>query len=410
MRRLILLALFLATVGVGSVAVRAAVDSTLTVSLLTCSPGEETYELYGHTALLVRSDSARLRMPGFRGTYREVVFNYGTFSFEQPHFVWRFVLGQTDYMLSPCRLEDFLYSYYERGSWVQEQLLNLSTAEANMLADSLMWYSQPDHSVYRYSIFRNNCTTKARDIVEHCIRGRVIYPARPRRNTFRSIIHEFTHGHEWADVGNDLLLGADVDTLLTERDEMFAPLYMMHYADSAMILTGYDSYRPLVRTSTTLLEGRPEKRREVLLQMSSFPVSPRVCAWLLFGLCLAMTAVEWHRRRVCWQLDLALMALQGLTGVLLMFMALCSEHPGVATNWQLMLYHPVPLLCLYTVVRTERRGQLSGYHYFALLMVVAFMAMASFLPQDFPDITLPLALTLLSRPVSNIVVNRARKA
>ena len=286
--------------------------------------------------------------------------------------------------------------------------LNLTPAEASRLADSLVWYAQPEHNTYRYNIFRNNCTTKARDIVEHCIGGRVVYPARPRRNTFRSIIHEFTRDHDWAEAGDDLLLGADVDTLLNERDEMFSPIYMMRYADSAMIHTGYDSYRPLVSSSTRLLEPQPEKRSEMVRQMGSFPLSPCACAWLLFGLCAVMAVAEWRCRRVCWQADLLLMTLQGVVGVLLAFMALCSEHPGVATNWQVLLYNPLPLVCLWPVIRAERRGQFSVYHWFALAMLLSFMAASLVLPQDFPDFTMPLALTLLSRPVSNIIVCRVK--
>ena len=34
-------------------------DSTLRVSLLTCSPGSATYELYGHTAIRARSERDR---------------------------------------------------------------------------------------------------------------------------------------------------------------------------------------------------------------------------------------------------------------------------------------------------------------------------------------------------------------
>jgi hypothetical protein len=51
------------------------------VSLLTCEPGEETYEQYGHTAIRYEDSS--------RGM--DVVFNYGMFSFNAPHFVWRFI-------------------------------------------------------------------------------------------------------------------------------------------------------------------------------------------------------------------------------------------------------------------------------------------------------------------------------
>ena len=43
------------------------------------------------------------------------------------------------------------------------------------------------------------------------------------------------------------------------------------------------------------------------------------------------------------------------------------------------------------------------------LLLVAFLLLSFVIPQHFSSITMPLALTLLSRPVSNIVVNRAQR-
>lgn len=405
MRRIVILIALMAALVSPKVSAAARVDSTLTVSLLTCSPGEETYELYGHTAILVRARNDSLR----------VVYNYGVFSFDQPHFIWRFVLGQTDYMVMPCPLSIFLKSYTDRGSWVEEQRLNLTVAEANLLADSLAWYSRRENCVYRYDIFRSNCTTKARDIIEHCIRGRVIYPVRPRRNTFRTILHECTGSrkggvyapasiHPWADAGNDFLLGADVDTLITERDEMFAPLYMMNYADSAMILSGYDAYRPLVSTRVTLLEANDQRRQKVIDAQPAIPVKPGHIAWAGLVFCLLVAAYEWRCRRVIWQTEAIILTLQGIIGLLLTFMALFSEHPGVASNWLVVPFNPLPLLFLVPVVISERRQRLHPYHYFAAVVLVFFVIAFYVVPQDFPALILPLALSLLSRSISNIAI------
>ena len=91
MRKLILTIFF----GLSVLVAPAAVDSTLVrdhsdsirVSLVTCSPGTEVYEVYGHTALRVEIPSLGV----------DVAVNYGLFSFEAPNFVWRFIKG-----VSPC--------------------------------------------------------------------------------------------------------------------------------------------------------------------------------------------------------------------------------------------------------------------------------------------------------------------
>ena len=61
-------------------------NDSVFVSILTCAPGREAYDLYGHTALRIcdmRQDFDR-------------VYNYGIYNFSQPNFTWRFILGETD--------------------------------------------------------------------------------------------------------------------------------------------------------------------------------------------------------------------------------------------------------------------------------------------------------------------------
>ena len=97
-----------------------ATADSLEVSLLTCSPGKASYELYGHTALRVRD----LRDGS------DWVFNYGMFDFHAPHFVWRFVLGQTDYYLGAVPFQRFVQSYLRQGRGIEAQVLALRPDEA----------------------------------------------------------------------------------------------------------------------------------------------------------------------------------------------------------------------------------------------------------------------------------------
>ncbi|MBQ1177849.1 MAG: DUF4105 domain-containing protein, partial [Bacteroidaceae bacterium] len=93
----------------------AAVDSTLVrdhsdsirVSLVTCSPGTAVYEVYGHTALRVEIPSQGV----------DAAVNYGLFSFEAPNFVWRFIKGETDYVVGIIGYPIFEreYTHYSSG-------------------------------------------------------------------------------------------------------------------------------------------------------------------------------------------------------------------------------------------------------------------------------------------------------
>ena len=369
------------------------VDSALTISLLTCSPGNQVYELYGHTALRVLSPNTGL----------DKVYNYGAFDFNAPHFLWRFILGDCDYMLYPSPMDFFIDEYRRRGSEVVEQVLNLTPYEAAFIADSLERKSLPENRVYHYNIFRDNCTTMARDLIEGCLNGVMIYPVHRPRNSFRSILYQFTGEHLWAREGNDLLLGADVDTLIHERDEMFSPIYLMNYMDSAVYHAGIHRYKPIVRERRVIVPGNPALLKATAEGGSLLP-SPAVCGWGLLVLGLLLALWEWHRRRILWPVDVVLMTLQGLAGLLLVFMALFSQHPGLSSNWQVWVLNPVPLFFIYSVAKADIRRQSCIYHTLAAGILGLFVVLYAFLPQHFSQLILPLALLLLSRALVHLAV------
>ena len=172
------------------------------VSLLTCTPGNLVYELYGHTAIRVREVGAR---------QSDWVFNYGTFSFNQPHFMWRFMLGETDYELGVVPYYLFYESYVREGRGIDEQVLNLTPAEAKKLVDALSKNLEPENATYRYNFFYDNCVTRALRVIEQSIDGQVIWPKADANKSLRDMVHEFSEPSPWNKFGQDLLLGAEVD-------------------------------------------------------------------------------------------------------------------------------------------------------------------------------------------------------
>ncbi|MBQ2127790.1 MAG: DUF4105 domain-containing protein, partial [Prevotella sp.] len=149
-------------------AVTAYYDS-VEVSLLTCQPHEEIYSLYGHTALRYHDLKRN----------EDWAFNYGIFNFHAPHFVLRFVFGLTDYELGVIPTDIFKQEYRRFGSQVTEQVLNLTNEEKHAIHKALYENYRPENRVYRYNYFYDNCTTRARDMVERNINGQVRYQDNP---------------------------------------------------------------------------------------------------------------------------------------------------------------------------------------------------------------------------------------
>ena len=124
-------------------------------SVLTAWPGEDVYARWGHTAIRLCDPAQGL----------DVTFNYGTFDFDQPWFILRFLRGQLDYTLSTAPTRLVFADYLTRGDGFVEQVLDLNADELNRLAHRLLHELQPENRTYRYRFIDNNCTTKARDAV-----------------------------------------------------------------------------------------------------------------------------------------------------------------------------------------------------------------------------------------------------
>ena len=198
-------------------------NDSIKAYLVTCEPGKAIYELYGHAAIWIVDEA----------TGTDIVFNYGLFDFYTPHFVWRFTLGKTDYILGSTRMRSFLREYTERGSEVFAQPLNLTQSESHRLYQLLVENSRVENRVYRYNFLYNNCATMAIDKVEQCINGIVSYPNPDSTLTFRDILTEHTCVRPWSEFAIDLIIGASGDRPVGYRQEAFAPLRLRNLAAAA---------------------------------------------------------------------------------------------------------------------------------------------------------------------------------
>lgn len=362
------------------------------VSVLTCSPGEEVYALYGHTALRYRDTSNDI----------DVVFNYGLFDFSAPNFGWRFVLGETDYMVGCYDYIDFLPEYAMRGSGVVEQVLDLTDEEAQSLFRSLLFNIRPENSVYRYRYLDNNCTTKVRDKLLEALSesGDVVYKDdAPDGETYRDVLNAPAGDNPWYAFGINLLLGADVDKEMSRSQRQFLPNNFMNDLENAYVVSADGTERKLVCENNVLLE--PEEKVVVRNNLTPFNVS----LLLLLATLVAMLC-ELRKRKTYWGVDVVLMLLQGLSGALLLFMALFSEHPAVGNNWLIVLLNPLALVLLPIYIYRIRKHKPMGVAWVQVAFVILFALTAMFGPQVYPAPIYFCAAALLARSLFHIYKER----
>ena len=265
-------------------------------------PGEEVYSLWGHSALRIHDPASGL----------DKTYNYGTFDFDQPGFVLRFLRGHLDYMLDTAPFEDEVFKYQYLGRPMIEQTLAVSPETVQALYDALEENALPENRAYRYDFVWDNCSTRLLDMVEAALiasgeaEAGVVLPAPEAPKTYRELLDPYVEGHPWLDFGTNLGLGLPTDGIASPREETFLPLELMRIADGTMV-----NGRPLVARRDTVFWVPGADAPE-----AAFPW-PTFLGWLLLGPAAGATIAMRIRLRTT---DCAAWGL-GSTGS-------CSSSPG----------------------------------------------------------------------------------
>lgn len=221
--------------------------SELTVYVMTFGPGDLSWERFGHNAIWIHDAAA--------GT--DVAYNYGLFDFNQENFFLRFVQGRMLYSMGGFDAGTYADFYREqnRSVWVQE--LNLTPAERLELQSFLQWNELPQNRDYRYDYFRDNCSTRVRDVLDRVLGGRIREQTAevPTGSTYRSHTRRLTAVDPALYTGLLLGLGQPVDRPISAWEEMFLPVRMRDHLRE-ITLRGPDGAEvPLVKSERTLFEA-----------------------------------------------------------------------------------------------------------------------------------------------------------
>lgn len=352
---------------------------SIQISLLTCSPGKEVWAQYGHTAIRYYDKESG----------EDLAINYGIFSLDQTYFIPRFVLGMTDYRMGVQPMDMFLAQYSYEGRGVVEQVLNLSAEDKEVIYKALQENMKPENVVYRYNYFFDNCTTRARDMLVNHLHGKVVYPPAEENATFRSMIHKWNNKYEWAQFGEDLLLGVNADRKTTKSEQQFLPENLRSDFDKAK----YNG-KPLVKETNVLLDAETEVVEPV------FPLSPLSVALIFAVISLVMMLFSYRRQQVYWAWDLALMLTSGLMGIIF-FVMIFSQHPCVSLNFILLFFNPLPLFFLYSTIKKKK------VIWWKIWGVLIILGLFGSLFQEIPLPILIVASFLLLHCIVHLRINKA---
>ena len=172
-----------------------------TVSVLTCATGNESYSLFGHTAVRIADPEQFL----------DVVYNYGAFDFSTPNFVAKFAKGDLQYFVVADSFSEFIGRYQYEGRSVYEQKLRLSLPLKQQLFDQLNKTLQSEERFYTYKFIDRNCTTMVVDLLNQTIGTKAITKKDAIEKTYREVLFPYFKNHFYEQLGTSSIFGTKVD-------------------------------------------------------------------------------------------------------------------------------------------------------------------------------------------------------
>jgi hypothetical protein len=314
---------------------RRASQSSLQVVLVTVGQGSAIFEKFGHNALWFVDSAAGV----------DVAYNWGIFDFAQPGFLRRFLTGDTRYWVEGYPGSD-LIDYYKRSDrTVVIQRLNLTPAQAASAYEYARWNAREENKYYRYDYFRDNCSTRVRDVIDRALGGALKAATSGERvaRTYRTESVRLTDDMPLSQLGIDVALGHPADAPLSRWEGMFIPMRMRDDLRAVRVPGAAGPAVPLVAGESVLYESTTQREREEMPGLW-FP-------YLLIGLLLAgaifLFARLGERTSVAdrvFRIEATLWAaITGLLGLVLLLAWTSTQHVFWFRNENLLLLSPLAL-------------------------------------------------------------------
>jgi hypothetical protein len=334
------------------------------VGIMVMQPGEIFWERFGHDSVLVVDPE----------TGEAISYNFGFFDPTEPDFVSRFVRGDMRYRLAAVPYADDLVLYRSEGRGVNVQWLDLDDSQARAIATALAENARPENAFYRYDYFKDNCSTRVRDVVDLALSGGLHKQVLGRSQglTWRDEALRLASPAPWMWLGFDIGLGPAADQPMTMWEQAFVPRRLSDILVDAKNSAG----RPLIREHQEILPHR----------IAAEPVAHPVRWWLwgLSGIAVAI-AIAWLGNRsagarMLGGVLIAFWLLSGLIGALLLFLWLGTAHLMAWANHNLFLLNPLAWLALPGGWRLLR-GRAPGRWATRITQLMALCAVAGLLLQ-----------------------------
>jgi hypothetical protein len=289
-------------------------------SVLTCDTGNESYSLFGHTAIRISDSENNL----------DVVYNYGAFDFRTPNFVAKFTKGDLQYFAVANTFSDFMaqYTYEQRSVFEQELMIPLAIKQK--LFDNLNTVLSSSESYYTYKFIDKNCTSMVVDILNKTLESKTITKTFETDKTYRSILFPYFDNFFYEQLGTSIIFGAKVDEY---SDHIFLP-FELH---KSLRQTKFKK-QLLCKESTNLLEFKKQAPKSWW---------NNIYTYLIFLVLIVILNKKY--------LDDFYLLVMGLLGFFFATVGFYSFHQELANNYNVLLFNPILVVLFYFIVVKNKK-------------------------------------------------------
>jgi hypothetical protein len=363
---------------------------TLQVFLVTMGEGQYYWEKFGHNALWFHDPAQGV----------DLAYNWGTFDFEEPGFLGRVLSGNMRYWVDavPSRLLFDYYRYYDRSIVLQR--LNLTPVQAAQALAYSRWNALEDNKYYSYDYFRDNCSTRVRDVIDRALGGDLRRATDTMRtaHTYRGESVRLVDDMKLTQLGINAALGQPSDQPLSVWEDMFVPARMQQALSDLSVAGPGSAPVRVVAEERVLYESRSHAARSDAPSLAP--------SYLVAGAAIALTILAgalFAERRRLWDIVFrveatAWAALTGLLGLLILLAWLTTQHVFWYRNENLLLLNPLALFLAVLIPLSGRRRWLRPAAICAVL--VAMLAAIALILKGVPGFSQDnLAMICLVLPV-----------
>jgi len=336
----------------------------ITLKVAVMGPGDQLYFWFGHIGLVVED--------GMTGQSR--FYDWGVFSFDNENFFVNFAFGRLIYCCAVSRAEANYDNYIRTNRDITLYTLDLPAdkkMEVLRMAENIVL---PENRDYYYHLFKDNCATRIRDIIDLAVDGQFKdkYEEAPGRYTHRQHVRRHTWFTPLFDWVLNFWLGQEVDRPITIWEEMFLPSEIAMRI-SEFNYTGADGkIRPLVNSVEVMNRA---VKRPAALDIPRLQWPRELLASSLFSLSLVVLFVLFGQRKG-YRIFIGLLSgflglFFGFVGSLLFFMSFFTNHDYTYHNSNIIFVNPllfvlIPLGIIYAFTKKEKK------RFFAVRLLRAF--------------------------------------